>query len=293
MASRFLLAVATAASLLSSVTAAPGPDPVALAYPEPAGTKTQTSSPTYTGALKSMTSKGCFSSYEPLEDQGYYIYQSQGNCQEVCVGASYEVMAMVNGTNCYCGNKIPAKSSQVDDDKCNTPCSGYDSDNCGGKNYWQVYLSGLDNNEVDYYDGGSSSSSSSSSSTSAGTPVVVTAGGQTVIVTKGAEASNKSSGSTASKAGIAAGVVVGVVVLTAIIGGVLLFLRHKKRKEIEEEVRQRHSVNNFVAGGKAPGTSMNDTILDPAFARRMSNGSVADNQDYSRRILQVRNPDDD
>ena len=76
--------------------------------------------------------------------------------------------------------------------------------------------------------------------------------------------------------------------MTAIIGGVLLFLRHKRRKQVEEEYRQRQSMNNFVAGGKAPGTSsLNDTILDPAFARRMSNGSVADNQDYSRRILQV------
>ncbi|KAK7529854.1 uncharacterized protein J3D65DRAFT_160101 [Phyllosticta citribraziliensis] len=289
MASRFLLAVAAAASLLSSVIA----EPIAIPDPSPAGV-TQTSSPTYTGALRSMTSKGCFSSEEPLEDHGYYIYQSQGNCQSVCVGAQMEVMGLVNGTNCFCGNKLPAKSTLADDDKCNTPCSGYDSDNCGGKNYWQVYLSGLDSNEVDYYDGGSSSSSSLSTSTSAGTPVVVTAGGQTVIVTKGAEASSKSSGSTASKAGIAAGVVVGVVVLTAVIGGVLLFLRHKRRKEIEEEVRQRQSVNNFVAGGKVPGTSsLNDTILDPAFARRMSNGSVADNQDYSRRILQVRNPDDD
>lgn len=282
MASRLFLAAIAASSLLSTVAAIPG-------------TKTQTSTPTYTGALHSMTDKGCFSSSEPLEDQGSYTFQTQGNCQPICVGLEYPVMALVNGSNCFCGNKLPAKSSKVDDDKCNTPCNGYPQDDCGGRNYWQVYLSGLDNNEVDYFDGGSSSSSSSSSSTQ-GTPVVVTVGGgQTIVVTKGAQASdasNKSDGP--NKAGIAAGVVVGVVVMTAIIGGVLLFLRHKRRKQVEEEYRQRQSMNNFVAGGKAPGTSsLNDTILDPAFARRMSNGSVADNQDYSRRILQVRNPDDD
>lgn len=117
MVSKFLIAAVAAGSLLSSVAAIPG-------------TKTQSSTPTYTGSLHSMTDKGCFSSSEPLEDQGSYTFQTSGNCQPICVGLDFAVMGLVNGSNCFCGNKLPAKDSQVDDDKCNTPCNGYPQDNC-------------------------------------------------------------------------------------------------------------------------------------------------------------------
>ncbi|KAF2086316.1 hypothetical protein K490DRAFT_21335, partial [Saccharata proteae CBS 121410] len=237
---------------------------------------------------------GCFSSSEPLEDEGYYTYQTTGNCQPICVGLGFPVMGLVNGSNCYCGDLLPAKSSQVDDDKCDTPCNGYDTQTCGGDNYWQVYLTGLNNNDVDYYSGSSSSTTiaaSSSTITSAGTPIVVTVGG-TVIVTKGSDPTSSSSSSSNSsspnKAGIAAGVVVGVVAIAGIVGGVFLYLRHRRRKAVEEEYRQRQNVNSFVgAKGKTAASSVNDTVLDPEYVRRMSHGSIADNQDYSRRILQV------
>lgn len=117
MVSKLILAAVAASSLLSSVAATPG-------------TKTQTAAATYTGALHSMTDKGCFSSYEPLEDQGEYTFQSSGNCQKLCVGLDTVVMGLVNGSNCYCGNKLPAKDDEVDMDKCNTPCNGYSQDTC-------------------------------------------------------------------------------------------------------------------------------------------------------------------
>lgn len=91
-------------------------------------------------------------------------------------------------------------------------------------------------------------------------------------------------------AGIAAGVVVGVVVLAAIIGGVFFYLRRQKRQSVEEEYRRQAAVNSFVSGGKlhTSNSSMTDSRLDPEFmARRQSNGSIADNEDYSRRILKV------
>lgn len=117
MVSQVFVAAVAAGSLFSTAAAIPG-------------SKTQSSTPTYTGALHAMKSKGCFSSSEPLEDQGSYTFQTQGNCQPICVGLEYTVMALVNGSNCFCGNKIPSKDSLVDDDKCNTPCNGYDQDNC-------------------------------------------------------------------------------------------------------------------------------------------------------------------
>lgn len=81
-----------------------------------------------------------------------------------------------------------------------------------------------------------------------------------------------------------------MVVLVAIIAGVILFLRHKKRREVEEEYRRQATMNSFVSGGKlhTSNSSMTDSRLDPEFMnRRQSNGSIADNEDYSRRILKV------
>lgn len=68
-------------------------------------------------------------------------------------------------------------------------------------------------------------------------------------------------------------------------------MRRKRNQEIEEEHRRNAAVNAFI--GKPPrssgGTSTTDSRMDPVMAhRRMSDGSIADNQDYSRRILRVR-----
>lgn len=87
-------------------------------------------SATYTGPLNSMKTMGCYSSYQPLVDYGSYIYQSTGNCQRVCVGLKKQVMALVNGESCYCGDLLPAKDTKVDDTECNTPCNGYNLATC-------------------------------------------------------------------------------------------------------------------------------------------------------------------
>lgn len=86
--------------------------------------------------------------------------------------------------------------------------------------------------------------------------------------------------------------VVSVVVVAAIIGAVFFVLRRRRNKEIEEEHRRNAAVNSFINGAKPPsssgGFSITDSRLDPVMAqRRVSNGSIADDQDYSRRILRV------
>lgn len=109
--------------------------------------------------------------------------------------------------------------------------------------------------------------------------------GQTVVVTQSSTpVPVESSGP--NKAGIAAGVVVGVVVIAAAAGGLWFFLRAKKRREVEEEYKRQAAINAFVKPGSTEVTSF-DTRLEPAIMRRMSDGSIADNQDYSRRILKV------
>lgn len=93
--------------------------------------------------------------------------------------------------------------------------------------------------------------------------------------------SGKSSGGV-GKAGAAAGAVVGVLFAIAIAVGTFLFIRKQRRKKLEEEYRRSLAVREFH---KKPET---DLRLDPVMLqRRMSDGSIADNQDYSRRILKV------
>jgi cell wall integrity and stress response component len=105
-----------------------------------------------------------------------------------------------------------------------------------------------------------------------------------------------SGGSGTNVAGIAAGVVVGVVALAGIAIGLFFFMRHRKRKTEEEEFK-RTQVGDFMrhggtsGEGKPPNTgysNMSDSRLDPEANKRNSIGSIADGQDYSRRILRVR-----
>nr|POF15291.1 cell wall integrity and stress response component 2 [Quercus suber] len=286
-----------------------------------------------------LTKVGCFSSSDGLSDQGSYKYQTASWCQPICVGQNQAVLGLSGGSDCWCGDTIPPADSMVDDSNCDVPCNGYDKDNCGGINYWSVYLTGTsttvsnfdDKNDGD--DDASSSSSSSSSSTSSSSdsstsstsapsssstsssttvaPSVVTsvAPGTTVVVTApAARVSNPppefstdsaSKGSKTNVAGLAAGIVVGFVVVVAGIAALVFWIKHKRRKDAETESKRSTQVNDFMRGGregKPPRSgysNMSDERLDPqAGARRNSVGSIADNQDYSRKILRVANPDD-
>ena len=121
--------------------------------------------------------------------------------------------------------------------------------------------------------------------------MVVTQAPSTAASSTAASGSQSSSGGT-NVAGIAAGVVVGVVAAASIITGVYFFLRYRRRQAAEEEYK-RTQISDFMrtGEGKPPQTgysSMSDSRLDPeAGQRRNSHGSIADNQDYSRRILRV------
>ncbi len=81
-------------------------------------------------ALKAYTLKGCYDSSEPLEDFGAHDFQSYGECQKRCVSLGKAVMGLAKGTNCWCGDLIPAKDSKVSDSKCDSPCEGYGTDMC-------------------------------------------------------------------------------------------------------------------------------------------------------------------
>lgn len=152
----------------------------------------------------------------------------------------------------------------------------------GGNNAYAVYTTS-DDVKTD----GSSSTTDGSSST---TGTVETSGGHTVVVTAASETdgtsdSKKDSGP--NTAAIAAGVVVGVVGFCALVGAGFFLWRFRKRKSIEDEYRRNADINNF-AKPKSAG-SMSNSRFDGDFMaqRRQSNGSIDDDQDFSRRILQV------
>jgi cell wall integrity and stress response component len=247
--------------------------------------------PTAKLPLNAMSTLGCYKTGVPLEDHGPYDFQSTGNCQGVCVGLKKPVMGLTDGTNCWCGDYLPPADAQVDDTECDTDCSGFDKEKCGGPRKWLIILSGSTKNRIDHWDPSSASSSSSAVTSAA---QATSAPAKTVVVTPSELPSEKPKSSGPNKAGIAAGVVVGVVVLVGIVAGVLLVLRRRRRRAVEEEYRRQAAVNSFVSGNKlhTSNSSMTDSRLDPEFMmRRQSNGSIADNEDYSRRILKVTNPD--
>ena len=166
----------------------------------------------------------------------------------------------------------------------------------GGVNYYQVFDDGYKQGD----DTGSlkiTMKGTKAVRIGSGAPSTTDAAGQTVYVTQpGATqpttiVTDVPAAGGPNKAAIAAGVVVGIIVLAGVIGGVIFFIRRKKQKELEEQ-RQRHDdIANFAnKGEKPPSTySLADSRLEPSvmFQRRQSDGSIADNQDYSRRILKA------
>ncbi|KAK8088501.1 hypothetical protein PG997_003462 [Apiospora hydei] len=234
------------------------------------------------------TVHGCYSSKGTMKAAGTSNFQSQGECATTCrklgkpVGASQM-------DQCWCGDAYPPKSSLTKDSACGEPCPGFGTDACGGLNAWTVYNIGIRKQVADDPDP-STSSSKAPESTSTNAPAAATSS-----AAPSATASEESdSGNKTNTVGIAVGVVVGLLVVCAIGGGAFFFYRRKRNAEIEEEHRRNAAVNAFIAGGKPPsssgGLSLSDQRLDPVMAqRRMSDGSIADNEDYSRRILRVTN----
>lgn len=284
-------AVLSASTLLLS-TRHTVADPVAA--PEPT-----------TLALKTMSKKGCYSSSQGFTDQGSYTFQSSGYCQQLCVGKGFPVMALWKGSDCLCGNALPPDSAQTDTDNCNTPCDGWPQDTCmfpewkvvlfnvnmihsgGGNNAYDIYLTGTEDTVSTLPSGPTTTTSADGTTETGGAPVVVTQAGTTVVVTASSQTNNSQSKSSGPNiAGIAAGVVVGVGVLGIIIGSAFFLIRRQKRKAVEREYR-RNAAISFAPSKTASTGSISRWEGEYMAQRRQSNGSIAEDEDFSRRILKV------
>lgn len=188
----------------------------------------------------------------------------------------------------------------------------------GGTNFWTVYLTGTNLNVAHIGDSSDSSPKPSakasadasptpktkeasvppSPSQTKDAPATIITKGTTIVVTAPGETNAKATAPVttekASKgpntAGIAAGTVVGFAALCAIAGGLFFFLRNRRRRRAQEDNYSRSNENPFNTNNlPSSAASMSDSRLEPSvmMQRRQSDGSIADNQDYSRRILKV------
>lgn len=150
-------------------------------------------------AAQTVSHQGCYGSAGSLTSVGTYIYQSTGYCAVKCKNNGKAVMATTNGTECYCGDVLPAASDKVEDSKCTTPCVGYPMDTCGGAGFFSV---------ATLFDGTTGNATSAATTTSAPAsavpPVIANPGVSTAAITSSvastaSTASSASSASTASK----------------------------------------------------------------------------------------------
>lgn len=76
------------------------------------------------------TKLGCYSSVPDVKGDSTNVFQSLGMCVTQCAKDNYKIAVLSKGDHCACSNALPPDSSKIDDDKCNTVCPGYPTDNC-------------------------------------------------------------------------------------------------------------------------------------------------------------------
>ncbi|KAG5997117.1 hypothetical protein E4U52_004997 [Claviceps spartinae] len=245
------------------------------------------------------TASGCYGSYGNMTMHKPITADkmSTAACNNACKDDGFWLAAM-HGGQCLCGYALPPKKDLVEDSECNQPCPAYPPEACGGLESYSFYNVGIQL-QISRYDPASSSTTGGQTSTAVPTSADKSSAGSTGSASTTTQSSAPTESSAPQKsgpnvAGIAAGVVVGIIAALALIAGVIFYIRRKRNSEIEEEHRRNAAVNAFISGSKPPSShgsiSMTDSRLDPVMAhRRMSDGSIADNEDYSRRILRVTN----
>lgn len=227
-------------------------------------------------------------------DATFDSYQSSGACRSSCSGYAYGI---VQYSNCWCSNYAP--SSTVSLSNCDEECPGYPSNSCGGDGFFTYYLfqqaSGTMNSSGSLVN--STASYASGTKTITQTPSV-----SLVTVTRVDSSSTSSSGATgssnanqskdSSSSSMSTGAIIGIVVAVVVvivlcILGFVIYKRRRANKLINE-------YKNAAAREKTANSYRIDQRLEPVMLQRPeSSGSMdlSDEQDYSRKILRITNPD--
>lgn len=123
----------------------------------------------------------------------------------------------------------------------------------------------------------------------ASSTVYVTASQTTIIQTPSAESQNTPSSGGGVSGGMAAGIAIGVLALVALGGVGFFFVRRRRRAEYQKQYEPSGFSSSPGSLNRPFGT---DQRLEPQMLqKRESVGSLADENDYSRKILRVTNPD--
>ena len=65
-------------------------------------------------------------------------------CKKFCKDGDYSYAGVENGDQCWCSNNLPPQSKIVDNSYCNKmPCTGDDSQTCGGAYRMIIYHTGI------------------------------------------------------------------------------------------------------------------------------------------------------
>jgi len=230
-------------------------------------------------AVKDASNRGCFAMEEKyFKFGGIREYMANGECKIICGGKNMPVAAMSKQNECYCSDRLPVEPAKPE--MCDAGCTGF-GEPCGSitGEYISVFVTGKGKLVTPV-----KQSSTTSSAAPTKTADAIKSETPTKVPTE-KDDEKKSSGGV-SKGTAAAAAVVSILVAAAIaIGGFILF-RRRQREKIEEEYRRTLAARDFT---KKPEM---DHRLEPVMPhRRDSVGSIADNEDYSRRILKVTNPD--
>lgn len=94
-------------------------------------------------AQQQWSEAGCY-----VDGDAHLMAQMMGNgagdqfltaakCQRLCGLSGYDYTGLKSGMECWCASELEGK--KAGDGKCNTPCSGYPEEMCGGKGYMTVW----------------------------------------------------------------------------------------------------------------------------------------------------------
>ncbi|KAJ6110514.1 ER membrane protein Wsc4 [Penicillium sp. IBT 16267x] len=250
------------------------------------------------------------------------IYQSNGLCKTTCADYAFGIL---QGQVCWCSNVAPASGSQEKTSQCDTGCPGYPSDSCGSASkgvYAYVAISGTTSTASS--SGSTSSSTSTSGSTTSAASIAYTTssnGEVKTITVSGLSATSGADGSSVAttsgkssglSGGSIAGIVVGVIGGLALVGALifLVFFYRKRARSSSpvpsQDMADRNSQGSNWSRGVFPGGAggsdlgrkatftdnrmKTSTAIYPNGARD-SSVSLQDNEDYSRPVLRLTNPD--
>ncbi|KAH8686998.1 hypothetical protein BGZ61DRAFT_49642 [Ilyonectria robusta] len=239
-------------------------------------------------------------------DRNTSIYQTNGLCYNFCVN-DY-AYAITQSNSCWCSNFAPAKSTQEDVSKCNTPCPAYPIEDCGGDGlFGYLSLGGvLPSGTQAASSSATSESDDTSSKTSASTESTsevqtVTDGGTIKTVTIGpshtgsTSSDSDTSGLKAKNSGLKTGEVVGIVV--GVIGAVIVaaglalffWFRRRKQRQRREGFEDDPSIRDSSSGNQPDMSVAGASPVSPnAASKRNSTLQVDPRMDPFKQGLYVR-----